>query len=181
MSSRSAYNKKVNAENRANTAAGLSEINRAPHPVKKGIITRNNQRIAERMVNAVVDGVVKSSQPKLEVKMLTPEELKKSILAHKAAHPKGSVKEKSWEDYKLCKDEEDGAWRDAAFESAAKVICKRSCVVVLQCLNNDLYLGGEPGIRAGMNQDERQLQYSANITPLEISEHIYDLRKHYKA
>ena len=141
------YSKRAQVEKAANKAAGNPEIDRASLPVNKDKVVRNRIRVAENVAQTGINKIVLPPQPKKAAKMLTPVELKRSILDSKIKNPRLSYREKTWEDNKLCKDEEDGA----------------------------------PGIRAGMNQDERQLQYSANITPIEISDHIYDLRKQTKA
>ena len=53
----------------------------------------------------------------------------------------------TWHDDRQCKDDEE-SWRDPVFKSMVINICNNICIVRRECLEEDLQLGAEPGIRA---------------------------------
>lgn len=104
------------------------------------------------------------------------EHLRIAMLRQERAKIQAAPLLKTWEDAKPCKDEEDSAWRDAAFRSSAIATCRNTCTFVLECLEKDRILGGESGIRAGMDQDKRQDAYSRELDLGDIADSIYVAR-----
>lgn len=130
-------------------------------PVDPEVILRNRIMYAARLAgketvnksfptNVAATVILKKSE------MLSAVELKKRILSEKNARIRTTPLPKTWEDSKPCKNEENGAWRDGPFRSSAIGICRNTCTLVLECLENDRIMGGEPGTRAGMDQAKRQ-------------------------
>lgn len=131
-------------------------------PVSLELLEDNRRRQAGKLiVQTAVErhAGVKIVAPKKPT-MLNRIELEKIIKGQKLARPYVVPIPKTWEATKPCADNEDTTWRDPAYEAVVIRACKVSCVAVLQCLEKDRKLGGEPGIRAGKTQSERQELYA---------------------
>lgn len=150
-------------------------------PVDPELILKNRIEYAARIagkktVNKSLATKVSTTDNFKKPEMLSFVEQKKHILSEKNARPRTMPLPKTWEDSKPCKNEEDGAWRDAAFRSSAIGTCRNTCTLVLECLENDRILGGEPGTRAGMDQAKRQDMYLRELDLGDVAGAIYVAR-----